>query len=50
MVEGTLCPTAASSPDAAVRGILATGLEKEIQNEEKQVEKLPQKYSIATNY
>jgi hypothetical protein len=49
-VEGTLCPIVASSPDAAVRGILATRLEKEIQNEEKQVEKLQQKYSIATNY
>ena len=28
MVEGTYCPTAASSPDANIRGILATGLEK----------------------
>ena len=28
MVEGTVCPTIASSPDADVRGILATELEK----------------------
>ena len=28
MVEGTVCPTIASSPDVDIRGILATGLEK----------------------
>ena len=28
MVEGTVCPTTTSSPDAEVRGILAAGLEK----------------------
>ena len=28
VVEGTVCPTTASSPDAEVRGILAAGLEK----------------------
>ena len=28
MVEGAVCPTTASSPDAEVCGILATGLEK----------------------
>ena len=27
-VEGTVCPTTVSSPDADVRGILAVGLEK----------------------
>ena len=29
VVEGTVCPTTASSPDAVFRGILATGLEKQ---------------------
>ena len=28
VVEGTVCPTIASFPDAAVRGILAAGREK----------------------
>ena len=28
VVEGTVCPTAVSSPDDVIRGILATGLEK----------------------
>jgi len=28
VVEGTVCPTIASSPDAEVHGILAAGLEK----------------------
>ena len=28
VVEGTVCPTTASSPDVEVRGILAAGLEK----------------------
>jgi hypothetical protein len=29
VVEGTVCPTTASSPDAKVHGTLATGLKKE---------------------
>ena len=29
VVEGTVCPTTASSPDAAVRGILPTGLKNQ---------------------
>jgi hypothetical protein len=29
-VEGTFFPTTASSPDAVIRGILATGLKKQI--------------------
>ena len=29
VVEGMVCPTTASSPDAVVRGTLAAGLEKE---------------------
>ena len=29
MVEGTVCPTTASSPDAVVCGTLAVGLEKQ---------------------
>jgi hypothetical protein len=45
MVEETFCPTTASSPDAEVRGILATGLRK------KKLKSKPanrrQKYSIA---
>ena len=28
MVEGTVCPTAVSSPDDDIRGVLAAGLEK----------------------
>ena len=28
VVEGTVCPTTASSPDAVVRGILAAGLKR----------------------
>ena len=28
VVEGTVCPTAVSSPDEDIRGNLATGLEK----------------------
>jgi len=28
VVEGTVCPTTASSPDVEVHGILAAGLEK----------------------
>ena len=33
MVEGTVCPTTASSPDAEVRGILAAGLKKKNSNQ-----------------
>ena len=40
MVEGTVCPTTASSPDAEVRGILAVGLKKQkFQNQTKQIDK-----------
>ena len=28
VVEGTVCPTTASSPDAEIRGIFAAGLDK----------------------
>jgi hypothetical protein len=37
MLEGTVCPTTASSPDVVVRGIFATGLEK--RNQGKRIEK-----------
>ena len=38
MVEGTVHPTTASSPDAKVRGILAAGLERaKIQNQNQQI-------------
>ena len=33
VVEGTVCPTTASSPDAEVRGILAAGLKKKNSNQ-----------------
>ena len=33
MVEGTVCPTTASFPDAEVRGILADGLKKKNSNQ-----------------
>jgi len=36
MVEGTVCPTIVSSPDADIRGILATRLEKEKHRSSKQ--------------
>ena len=39
VVEGTICPTTASSPDTVVRGTLAAGLEKE-KVLHKQVDKL----------
>ena len=38
VVEGMVCPTTASSPDAEVRGILAAGLEKAKKNQNKQIE------------
>ena len=41
VVEGTVCPTTASSPDAVVHGILAAGLEKQkISNQNKQDDRL----------
>ena len=41
VVEGTVRPTTASSPDAVVCGTLATGLEKQkLQNQTKQINKL----------
>ena len=41
VVEGTVYPTTASSPDAIVRGILAVGLEKaKVSNQNKQIDKL----------
>jgi len=39
VVEGTVCPTTASSPDVVVRGTLAAGLEKEMVLN-KQIDKL----------
>jgi len=47
MVEGTVCPTTASSLDAEVRGILAAGLEK-AKTQIKTCKSTTQKYSIAT--
>ena len=39
VVEGTICPTTVSSPEAEVRGILAAGLEKaKIQIKNQQIE------------
>ena len=35
VVEGTVCPTTVSSPDADVRGSLATGLEKKQKHKSK---------------
>ena len=41
VVEGTVCPTTTSSPDAVIRGTLAAGLEKQkLQNQTKQINKL----------
>ena len=34
VVEGTVCPTAVSSPDKDTRGTLAAGLEKENTNQQ----------------
>ena len=47
VVEGMVCPTTASSPDAEVRGTLAAGLEK--QKLKLKPANRRQKYSIATN-
>ena len=46
VVEGTVCSTAASSPDAEVRGILAVGLGKE-KMQIKTCKSTTRKYSIA---
>ena len=41
VVEGTVCPTTASSPDAVVRGTLTAGIEKQkVSNQNKQIDKL----------
>ena len=45
VVEGMVCPTTASSPDAEVRGILAAGLNKQIFKSKSANQR--QKYSIA---
>jgi hypothetical protein len=46
MVEGTVCPTTVSSPDAKVRGILAAGLRK-AKTQIKICKSTTGKYSIA---
>jgi hypothetical protein len=46
MVEGTVCPTTVSSPDAEVRGILAAGLGK-AKTQIKTCISTTRKYSIA---
>ena len=46
VVEGTVCPTAVSSPDAEVRGILAAGLGK-AKTQIKTCKSTTRKYSIA---
>ena len=46
MVEGTVCPTAVSSPDDEVRGILAAGLGK-AKTQIKTCKLTTRKYSIA---
>ena len=38
VVEGTFCPTTASSPDAEVRGTLVAGLEKKSSKQNQQIE------------
>ena len=48
VVEGTVCPTTASSPDVAVRGILVAGLEQRKKFKTKPANRR-QKYSIAIN-
>ena len=45
-MEGTVCPTAISSPDAEVRGILAAGLGK-VKTQIKTCKSTTRKYSIA---
>ena len=46
VIDGTVCPTAASSPDAKVRGILAAGLRK-AKTQIKICKSTTRKYSIA---
>ena len=46
VVEGTVCPTAVSSPDAEVRGILAAELGK-AKTQMKTCKSTTRKYSIA---
>ena len=46
VVEGTVCPTAVSSPDGEVRGILAAGLGK-AKIQIKTCKSTTRKYSIA---
>ena len=46
VVEGTVCPTAVSSPDGEVRGILAAGLGK-AKTQIKTCKSTTRKYSIA---
>ena len=46
VVEGTICPTVVSSPDAEVRGILAAGLGK-AKTQIKTCKSTTRKYSIA---
>ena len=46
VVEGIVCPTAVSSPDGEVRGILADGLEK-AKTQIKTCKSTTRKYSIA---
>ena len=48
VVEGTVCPTTASSSDAVVCGTLAAGLEAE-KDSNTQIDKSLANYSIATN-
>ena len=49
VVEGTVCPTAATSPDAIVRGILTTGFEKQKFQIKTSKSTNLAKYSIAIN-
>ena len=46
VVEGTVCPTAVSSPDAEVRGTFAAGLRK-AKTQIKTCKSTTRKYSIA---
>ena len=38
MVEGTVCPTTTSSPDAEVHGTLVAGLKKKDSNQNQQID------------
>ena len=49
VVEGTVCPTTSSSPDAAVRGILAARLKKQMSQIKQANRQTYRKYLIATN-